>query len=1543
MLPLTSAPFHTRPKFAFRGPLFAGFALRLVTLRNCLGAALLIGSAAAALAQGGGRGDREISPAEKRQGYSDRTFLAKARDTANLVELASAEAKDAVRLQRALGEGGRTRVLTRESDEPILATIQRLRATGRYEYVEPDLIVKADATPNDPRFLSGDQWALRNIGQSNGVAGADIRGEDGWEVRSSATDIVVAVIDSGIRRTHEDLVANLWINPGESGGAAGNGRDDDGNGYIDDLNGINAIPARTLAAGGNPVDEIGHGTAVASVIGATGNNRVGMTGVAWNVKLMSLRFLDTDGFGYLSDEIECIDYAVAKRAHLINASFGSGTYSQALFDTFKRARDAGIIVVCAAGNDGLNSDLTPHYPSGYLLENIVSVANTTRTDTLSPSSDFGTGLVDLGAPGTSILVANAASDRDYLFVSGTSFSTPMVTGALALIKARFPNEGYRDTINRLLRSVDAKPALTGKSATGGRLNLAAALRSTTARPFNDDFAQRGIFAGETGLARSSAQLSTREVGEPVHAGTPGNGSLWWTWTAPRSGAVTIDTTESAIDTLLAIYTGAAVSALTQVVVNDDESGTLKTSRVSFNAIAGTAYQIAVDSKGPANALVALRISLLAGNNDFASAQLVSGRSWSVNGDNRAANREAGEPRIRNNNGGRSMWYRWVAPVTRRYHIASWSGDFNTMLGIYTGSALTALSEVAAVTTGGDSNVTINSAATTLSATAGTTYYFVVDSEVSATGTSTSGDFKLACIDSDWEFFGTGAPNTPAIAADGTLHLVDDYGDVFGLNADGSMKWRYAMTGYGTFSAPAVAPDGTVYVGDDAGYLHAITKTGTRKWRFLAPGIIDSSPAIAPDGTIYIRSNDGRLHAINPDTGTARWSFRMGTSNTVSYSSPVVAPDGTIYCAGADSKLYAVAADGTQKWVYATDFIFASPALGADGTIHFGVIAPTRRFIALRPDGTQKWDFVVGDTVTSSAAIGLDGTLYFGSYDRRLYAVSATGELRWAYDTGAAIRGSSPVIASDGTIYIGSIDGKVHHVGPDGTLRRSYATGDEIHSSPILHNGRLYISSWDYRMYSIDVGQVPASSPWPMHRQNVRRTARSVTSALAIGVQPRAQSAEVGETITFNVGAVGAAPLSYQWFFNGQAVAGATATTYRVDPVIHANGGQYSARVTDNTGSLTSTGVALTVTTPLIMPSIFTPQANQTVIAGSPVTLTVSAIGSTPMTFQWLRDGVPVAGATSSSLSLADARTAVSGSYVLRITNFAGTITSAPSLLTVNPVSRISNLSIRTLVGGNTGTLTVGLTVGGEGALGTKPLLLRAAGPTLTAFGVGGTLADPRLALLSGQTTIGENDDWAGSAEIAATSSSVGAFSFASPTSKDAALAQAAAPGGYTVRISGPGTSSGVALAEVYDTTPSDDFVVSTPRLINVSALTQVGTGGDILIAGFSITGVTPKTVLVRGIGPTLAAFGVSGALADPVLDLYASGATSALSSNDNWSAASNATQVADAAAGVGAFALTAGSKDAVLLVTLPPGTYTAQISGVANTTGTALVEIYEVP
>lgn len=360
------------------------------------------------------------------------------------------------------------------------------------------------------------------------------------------------------------------------------------------------------------------------------------------------------------------------------------------------------------------------------------------------------------------------------------------------------------------------------------------------------------------------------------------------------------------------------------------------------------------------------------------------------------------------------------------------------------------------------------------------------------------------------------------------------------------------------------------------------------------------------------------------------------------------------------------------------------------------------------------------------------------------------------------------------------------------------------------------------------------------------------------------------------------------------------------------------------------------------PAIAIQPQPQSVVVGSTVAFSVGATG-TGLSYQWRRNGATLTGANSSTYIITNVQAGAAGSYSVDVTNAAGATTSqSVTLAVVAPTSdpgRISNLAIRSQAGTGGQTLIVGLVIGGGGTTGTKPLLLRGVGPALAAFGVPGTLVDPRLEVFSEALKINENDNWNGDAQVAAIGAQVGAFALGAASTRDAALYNPAfPPGNLTIQVTGGASASGVALAEIYDATPVASFSTTTPRLINVSARTQVGLGGDVLIAGFVIAGGTSKTVVIRAVGPTLAAFGVPGTLIDPKLDVY-SGST-VIHSNDNWGGAA---AFSAAFANVGAFALTNASRDAAVVVTLSPGNYTAQVSGVGNTTGVALVEVYEVP
>jgi hypothetical protein len=354
-------------------------------------------------------------------------------------------------------------------------------------------------------------------------------------------------------------------------------------------------------------------------------------------------------------------------------------------------------------------------------------------------------------------------------------------------------------------------------------------------------------------------------------------------------------------------------------------------------------------------------------------------------------------------------------------------------------------------------------------------------------------------------------------------------------------------------------------------------------------------------------------------------------------------------------------------------------------------------------------------------------------------------------------------------------------------------------------------------------------------------------------------------------------------------------------------------------------------------------------AGSPasITTTASIAGGGVLKYQWYFNDAMIAGATSATLLLPSSQGSDAGSYHVIATGPGGSVVSTSTTLAVmasaTNTARLVNLAVRATAGSGDRVLFMGFAVGGGGTAGSKDLLVRGIGPALAPFGVTGTLADPKVEIFTGTNLLDENDNWSGNVRVASVTPTVGAFALEPVTSKDAALVTTRMAGSYTAQVSGTGTAPGVVLAEIYDATPTSAFTVSTPRLINVSARTQVGTGNDILIAGFVIGGTSAKAVLLRAIGPTLGTFGVTGVLADPKLELFQGGAADAISTNDNWGAATNAAQIKSAAVSVGAFELALESRDAVLLVTLPPGSYTAKVSGVNNGTGFALVEVYEVP
>jgi len=315
---------------------------------------------------------------------------------------------------------------------------------------EPNYIFRAALSSNDPgRFYL---WGMERIKTGNG-----------WDTTTGSKNVVVAIVDSGIDYTHEDLADNMWINTGE---IPNNGIDDDNDGYIDDVYGVNAI-----SGSGNPFDDNGHGTHCAGTIGAVGNNGLGVVGVNWQVSLMAAKFLDSEGEGSNADAIAAITYAVDHGATVINASWGAGDNSRSLYDAILYAKEHGVLFVAAAGNDGRNNDIRSFYPASYGISNIVAVAASDENDSLASFSNYGSSSVQIAAPGQNIL---STVPGGYAEMSGTSMATPQVAGLAALIRSVFPNITVSELRSRILNG-DSLASLKGKLSTGKRIDVVKAL------------------------------------------------------------------------------------------------------------------------------------------------------------------------------------------------------------------------------------------------------------------------------------------------------------------------------------------------------------------------------------------------------------------------------------------------------------------------------------------------------------------------------------------------------------------------------------------------------------------------------------------------------------------------------------------------------------------------------------------------------------------------------------------------------------------------------------------------------------------------------------------------------------------------------------------------------------------------------------------------------------------------------------------------------------------------------------------------------------
>ena len=465
--------------------------------------------------------------------------------------------------------------------------------------IEPDFAIRPTAVPDDPSFT--DQWGLRNTGQSGGSRGGDIAAVAAWDVTTGSRSVVVAVIDSGFDYTHPDLAANVWRNPGE---VPGDGLDNDGNGFVDDVHGWDFANDDA-----DPMDDDGHGTHVAGTIGAVGDNGVGVTGVSWQVSIMGLKFLDAEGSGSISDAIAAISYATRMRREFgvnvvaTNNSWGGADRSLALRAAIAEGGAAGILFVTAAGNDGVNGDRRANYPANEDLDAVIAVTATNRSNRLPAFATYGPVHVDLAAPG--VAIRSTIPGGGYATFSGTSMAAPHVTGTIALLAAANPAASATAIRGALLSTTRPLAALAGKTVTGGLLDAAAAVRAIRGdvpQPPPPPVVRPARDVGDT-IAKAYA-IPRQESGAIRLAARVGDGSLGlrdvdlYRIKLAAGQSITIDVDarslvgSSTLDSVLRLFNAAG----RQLTSNDDAAGS-PDSLLTFTAPTVGTYYVGVSGTG----------------------------------------------------------------------------------------------------------------------------------------------------------------------------------------------------------------------------------------------------------------------------------------------------------------------------------------------------------------------------------------------------------------------------------------------------------------------------------------------------------------------------------------------------------------------------------------------------------------------------------------------------------------------------------------------------------------------------------------------------------------------------------------------------------------------------------------------------------------------------------------------------------------------------------------------------------------------------------
>lgn len=551
--------------------------------------------------------------------------------------------------------------------QALVTRIATLEDSGLFEYVQPSYVYTNHIeAPTDPAYSDGSLWGLVNDGKNSGVIGADIDAKRAWDITTGTNSVIVAVIDTGVRYTHADLAPQMWRNPTET---AGNGSDDDADGVVDDIYGINAVGGT-----GDPNDDYGHGTHVAGTIGAKANGGGSSVGVAWNVQIMACKFLDSSGVGLTDDAIRCIDYAVAHGAKVLNNSWGGGPYERALFDSISAAQKKNVLFIASAGNDGSNNDVFPAYPASYNLNNVISVGASDRADQFASFSNYGRTNVDVVGPGVDVFSTAYDSDNSYVVMSGTSMAAPHVSGVAALVLAKFPKATLAELRERLISTAVKVPAFRGLAVSEGRLS-----------------AYRALSAAADGIMEMS-------VYPP-----PGNDLL-----AGQKVSIFVTVSDLRPVTNATVQATYVVGTTTNTLkfLNDGVSpdltandGTYSADLTVPNLLGDLPLNFTITAAGKTNLseVVVYHIAQRPPNDNFENASKVQSKGGLVLGTNRFATLQLSEPKHAGvPSVDASVWWNWSPSSSGPVIVDTAGSSFDTVLAVYTNSSLKTLHEIASV-------------------------------------------------------------------------------------------------------------------------------------------------------------------------------------------------------------------------------------------------------------------------------------------------------------------------------------------------------------------------------------------------------------------------------------------------------------------------------------------------------------------------------------------------------------------------------------------------------------------------------------------------------------------------------------------------------------------------------------------------------------------------------------------------------------------------------------------------------------------------------